>query len=79
MEKNLISTEKVSTNSRTFFFDLKKASNGKPYLVVTETRKSKDKEGEFQRNSIMLFREEAEPFRAALERMYEQMKDTAEA
>ncbi len=73
MDNNLISTEKVSTDSRTFYFDLKRARNGRPYLIISEIRKSKGKEAADERQRILFFADEAPAFQKALERMVEQM------
>lgn len=64
MEKQMLFTETVKGESRTYFFDLKEASNGKPYLCINES--SKNKEGEFQRHRTFIFEEDFEKFSAAL-------------
>ncbi len=64
MEKQMLFTETVKGESRTFFFDLKEASNGKPYLCINES--SKDKEGDFKRSRIFVFEEDFEKFASAV-------------
>jgi hypothetical protein len=54
----------VKASSRTYFFDIKKTQDGKPYLVITESRKKEN-----TRASIMVFPEDAGEFFAALEEM----------
>ena len=47
----------------TYFFDIKKTKDGKPYLMITETwfmSDSKDREPE--RNNIVIFPEQAKDF-----------------
>ena len=47
----------LKTASKTYFFDIKKTREGKPYLVITESRiKSKE------RNSIVIFQENIAAF-----------------
>ncbi|MBV6653723.1 MAG: DUF3276 family protein [Mameliella sp.] len=64
MEKQMLFTETVKGESRTYFFDLKEASNGKPYLSITET--SKNKEGEFERRRTFVFENDLEKFSSAV-------------
>jgi hypothetical protein len=54
----------VKSSSRTYFFDIKNTQEGKPYLVITESRKKEN-----TRASIMIFPEDADEFFAALEVM----------
>jgi len=51
----------LRAGSRTYFFDLKKAKTGKRYLMLTESRWAEDGK-ERQRNSIILFPEQAAEF-----------------
>lgn len=49
--------ETVKTSSRTYFFDIETAQNGKPYLKITESRiniETKEK----TRNTILVFQED---------------------
>ena len=69
MEKNDLYSEMVRGNSRTFFMDIRQASNGNNYIAITESRKNK--EGEFQRSQIMIFKEDLKPFQEGLNRMLE--------
>ncbi len=45
---------KIPGWQRTYFLDIKEAKNGSKYLIFTETRKNK--EGKFDRQSIMIFK-----------------------
>ena len=58
----------VKSSSRTYFFDMKKTQDGKPYLVITESRKKEN-----ARSSIMVFPEDADSFFAALEEMMKKL------
>ncbi len=51
----------IRAGGRTYFFDLKKAKNGKHFLVLTESHWAEDGQ-EYKRNRIVLFPEQAEEF-----------------
>ena len=58
----------VKAGARTYFMDLKETRDGKPYLVITESRfKGEDQERE--RTSITVFPEHAQDFLQALQEM----------
>ncbi|MSP12829.1 MAG: DUF3276 family protein [Chloroflexi bacterium] len=44
----------VKAGKRTYFFDVKKAKNGEPYLIVTESRFAGEGK-ERERSSILVF------------------------
>ena len=51
----------IKAGAKTYFFDIKETKEGKPYLVITESRfkgEGKDRE----RNSIVVFQENAQEF-----------------
>jgi hypothetical protein len=58
----------VKSSSRTYFFDIKKTQEEKPYLVITESRKKENK-----RLSIMVFPEDADSFFQAIEVMIKKL------
>jgi|AntRauTorckE5430_2_1112549.scaffolds.fasta_scaffold17898_1 hypothetical protein len=64
MEKQMLFTETVKGEGRTYFFDMKEASNGKPYLCISES--SKNKEGEFERHRTFVFEEDFEKYATAV-------------
>ena len=68
MEKSKIYSERIHGHSRTYFLDIRLAENGRNYLVVTESRKDKEKEGEYLTNRIMVFSDDVDAFQAALSR-----------
>lgn len=54
--------------SKTYFFDIKKTKEGKPYLVITESRmKGQDQKPE--RSSIIIFQENMSDFAALVSKM----------
>jgi hypothetical protein len=68
-EKMMEQTSKtIKAGAKTHFFDLKETKEGKPYLVITESRfKGEDEVRE--RASIVVFPEHAEDFAQALDEM----------
>ncbi|MCB0547426.1 MAG: DUF3276 family protein [Phaeodactylibacter sp.] len=66
MEKNARYSETVKGDFRTYFFDLKQSEKGNPYLLITESRKSKESEGEFERDRILIFPADLDKFAEAL-------------
>ena len=61
--------EKISKVVRaggiTYFIDVKKTREGKPYLMITESRYKGD-DGKHDRNSIVIFQENAQEFVRAI-------------
>jgi hypothetical protein len=51
-QKEAIFSKAIKTKGRTYFLDVKEASNGNKYLTICESRKV---DGEWQRNRIMVF------------------------
>ena len=61
MTKENPDSEILKAGAKTYFFDLKKTKEDKPYLLITESRFSGE-EGERERNTIVIFPEQAEEF-----------------
>ena len=57
--KDKILTKTIRAGSRTYFFDVKKSVKGDKYLTICESRKV---DGEFQRNTIMIFADDIQNF-----------------
>ncbi len=66
MEKNTRFAETVKGDFRTYFFDLRGSEKGNPYLLITESRKSKEVEGEFEKSRILVGEKDFEKFAEAL-------------
>ncbi len=64
-DKTLFS-EKVPAGKRTYFFDLKENQQGSRLLKITESRKN---EGEFIRNSILIFQEDFDKIFEAMDKV----------
>ena len=58
----------IKDGSRTYFIDVEKMSDGKPYLKITESRYKGEKE-ERKRNDVIVFPEKAEAFAKAVSQM----------
>ena len=64
-------SRQIKAAGRTYFLDLQKTKEDKPYLRITESRKG---DGEkFERNSINVFPEDAAEFTAAVSAMAEKL------
>ena len=55
----------VKAGSKTYFFDIKETKEGKPYLLITESRFKGEGE-ERERSSIIVFQENAQEFTEAV-------------
>jgi hypothetical protein len=54
-------SEMLKTASKTYFFDIKETKDGKPYLIITESRLKGEGEKP-ERSSIMVFQENLDDF-----------------
>lgn len=63
----------VKAGARTYFFDLKKTKEGKPFLVITESR-FKGEDSKRERVSITVFPEQAVEFGEAVSAMTEKIE-----
>jgi hypothetical protein len=62
----------LKAKSKTYFFDIKETREGKPYLIITESRlKSEGQKPE--RNSIRVFQENVEEFADIVTQMSSQI------
>lgn len=53
----------IKAGKKTYFFDIKESKDGKPYLLITESWfKSDSENGEPERNTIIVFPEQANEF-----------------
>jgi len=58
----------LKARSKTYFFDVRKTKEGKPYLGITESHLKKDSK-ESQRSTIFIFPEDAPSFKQAFDEM----------
>ncbi len=59
----------IRAGKRTYFFDVKRTRNGEMYLIITESRKRVEDDGNFfyEKHKIFLYPEDFENFSSALE------------
>ena len=70
-------SKSIKAGDRTYFIDVKEAKNKSKYLTIAETKPSKDaKEGDkkFTRTSVMIFDNQIENFRDALDEAMKMIK-----
>jgi hypothetical protein len=66
-------SRQIKGAGRTYFLDVEKTGQGKPYLRITESKKG---EGDkFERNSILVFPEDAAGFGDAVAMMLDRLAD----
>ena len=61
-------SEIIKVIGRTYFLDIEKTQDGKPYLKLTESRKD-SKSGDQIRNTILIFQEDINTFAKAIARI----------
>ncbi len=72
MPNNETSTQ-IKAGSRTYFFDIKTTRDGKPFLVITESKFAREGTGR-ERNTIMVFPENADEFLRAIAEMVAKLR-----
>ncbi len=77
MEKKAKYTETLKTKNRTYYLDLKEASNGNNYLQVAESRKNQA--GAYETVRLSIFQEDVPEFAAAMARLVEQFTKEKES
>lgn len=63
----------IKATGRVYFLDIKETREGSPYLVITESRSKKGEGNERERNSIVIFQENARDFADAVTEMLAQI------
>ncbi len=59
--KEEIYSSTLKAGNRTYFFDVKRSTNGALYLDINESKKKAD--GTFERHSVMVFPEDIKQFK----------------
>ncbi len=69
-------SKSVKAKDRTYFIDVKEAKNKSKYLTIAESKPSRDKtdERKFTRSSVMVFDNQLDNFREALDEAIQSMK-----
>jgi len=70
-QKKELFKERGPAGSRTYFFDVKEASNGAKYITINEARKNGDKN---EYNRIMIFEDQFVAFTDGFKKVYEFLK-----
>lgn len=76
MEKKVLFSETLK-GGRTYFFDLKEASNGKPFLSIVGS--NKNQEGEYERVRLLVFSDDFEKFAEVLNKAITHQANASEA
>lgn len=64
---NSLFSKIIKAGDRTYFIDVKEAKNKSKYLTIAESKPSKEDKKKFTRSSVMIFDNQAEQFRDALQ------------
>lgn len=78
MEKKDLYAETVKGVFRTYFFDFKQSEKGNPYLRITESRKSKEEEGKFEQQQIIILHKDLGEFAEALNHVIQHHKENSD-
>lgn len=65
-------SEMLKTSAKTYFFDVKETKEGKPYLVITESR-LKGEGQKPERSSIIVFQDNIQEFAELVNQMAEKI------
>jgi hypothetical protein len=57
----------IKAGDRTYFIDVKEAKNKSKYLTIAETKPAKEGDKKFTRSSVMVFDNQVEKFREAID------------
>lgn len=68
-----LESKTVKAGGTTYFFDIKNAKDGKPYLAITSSR-LKGEKGERERTTIFVFPDHAQDFLIAAKEMIAQLQ-----
>lgn len=63
-------SKKVTVGKTTFFIDVKEAKNNSKYLTISENKPLNDGDKKFVRKSIMIFDNQIEKVREAIEEAF---------
>ena len=66
-KQNVLHTERVNSNGKVYFLDLKAAENGNNYLVINQSKMMED--DKYERIKMILFENEIEQFASAFSRI----------
>ena len=73
VEKGKGNSRMLKAGKKTYFFDIKKTKEGKPYLLITESWFKDDEGKQPDRNNIVVFPEQARDFALVLVAMLDKI------
>lgn len=71
-QREKLASESLKAGGKTYFFDIKEAKSGKPYLAVTEVRFDKSS-GQRERSSLIFYPEGIREFHKIFQSMARQL------
>jgi hypothetical protein len=71
-----IQSKVIRAGKRTYFFDVKQTRGNEMYLIITESKKKFENDGNFsyEKHKIFLYQEDFENFSEAMKEMFEYIK-----
>lgn len=72
-----IFSTRATSGKRTYFFNVKENRNGDVFLNIVESKRSDEKE-DFERRSLVVFREDLDEFTGGLERALRFLRERRE-
>ncbi|MBI1806048.1 MAG: DUF3276 family protein [Ignavibacteria bacterium] len=67
-------SKSIKAGDRTYFIDVKEAKNKSKYLTIAESKLAKEGDKKFSRSSVMVFDNQVEKIREALDEAIKTMK-----
>jgi hypothetical protein len=67
-----LASESFKARTRTYFFDIREAKSGKPYLIVTESRYDKGS-GQTERSRLLLYPDDIQGFQEIFKEMVQNL------
>ncbi len=79
--QEILFSQAVKAGKRIYYLDVKRNSNGEPYLAITESKKIVTGEGDtanvtFEKHKIFLYREDFDKFATALSDVMKFVEDS---
>lgn len=78
-ENKELFSEKIRVGIRTYFFDVKEATDGTKYLVITEAKQPPPDQQWFERQRVMVFQENLPAFKRGFRNAVRFMKELVRA
>jgi hypothetical protein len=72
-DKELFSKKIKVRDNKFYFFDIKKSVNGNLYLLISESKKTK--EGKYEHNRVMVYNEDIDDFVVSLDEVMREFRE----